>query len=124
MEKIEFVVITKVPDILDPEGGNLCHNFLYKYYDRINNEDTYVVGISELPAAKPYASCKDPVFYEGEIVICNENGREVDGPERAPRKWFIEYALVLHCCPFRLVFGFAEELCVIPLRLLWLLLPY
>jgi len=33
-----------------------------------------------------------PVFTLGEIVILNEpDGREIDGKERAPRKWSIEY---------------------------------
>lgn len=90
MENIVFIVITKVPDILDSDAGNLCDDFLYKYHDKINDEETYVVGTSDISSAKPHAMCKHPVFYEGEIVICYENGREIDGPERKPSKWLVE----------------------------------
>ncbi len=34
---------------------------------------------------------KAPTFKRGEIIIVDEWGREVDGPQRKPSKWDIKY---------------------------------
>jgi hypothetical protein len=31
-----------------------------------------------------------PVWYLGEIVILGPDGREMDGPERKPDKWYVD----------------------------------
>jgi len=87
---MKFVVITKTPDIT--EEGNRAVSFLYKSYDKINNAKCYVVGISSVkPLPKPVGIVHVPVFDEGEIVICDDSGREIDGMKRKPSKWHINF---------------------------------
>lgn len=87
--KYEFCVITSIPDLLDPDGGNLCTSFMFEYYDNINKQNSYAIGLSELPAAKPVSLCHTPVFQKGEILIVDTSGREIPYPGRKPSKWYV-----------------------------------
>jgi hypothetical protein len=80
-----FIVITKIPDIT--EDGNKAHDFLYDGYDEINKCKCYDVGVSELSEKTPVAICKTAVFEKGEVLICDDDGREIPYPCRKPSKW-------------------------------------
>jgi hypothetical protein len=85
---MKIQVITKIE-----EGGNLYHKYLYKttnehgievlrgFEDTIE-EDQHDMILAELP-----------VFTLGEIIIVDDNEREVGGIRRKASKWWVEYEL-------------------------------
>jgi hypothetical protein len=90
----KFYVITKTPALL--EAGNLSDELGYLWYD--SEGVMYTVRGLDLdtsdfhtPLTSESNKYKVPVFEVGEIVICDDSGREVCYPERKPSKWDIEY---------------------------------
>lgn len=85
----KFYVITNTPDLL--EQGNTAHEYMYDGYDFTNEEKVLCIGTSKI--GKPVGRCKVEVFSVGEIVICDENGREIGYPGRKPSKWYVSYEI-------------------------------
>lgn len=97
---LKFVVITKVPDILDPRFGNATDEFVYKVTDRDSDEKVSVAGHSSFlnvwtetdhNGATLFVKVKQ--FHVGDILVCEDHGGfyiEV-GRGRKPYKWLVEY---------------------------------
>lgn len=83
-----FCVIVKVPE--PSTGGNLASSMgdLWVEVPKKNPDDDDVFEqVDALSALHVYT----PVFTLGEILVLDEeDGREVGGMGRAPRKWFVE----------------------------------
>lgn len=72
----QIAVVTKVPNpFQDPQGGNMAAALTYG----LSSELAYAVLIKG----------RIPVFTLGEILILDENDRDV-GTTRKPSKWSIE----------------------------------
>ena len=84
MTKITFGVITKVPPVNDPDGGNLAVALplYFRTKDGSIQDSVAVLGAGALSAMYP-------VFDLGEILILDDTGREVSGKGRKPLKWFV-----------------------------------
>ena len=80
-----FIVITKVPDTEAGEKGNLADNLLTRGRDG----EAYVGVLGE--GYTLIGSVRCLVFEAGEILIVDDNGREVGYPGRKPSKWSVEY---------------------------------
>lgn len=80
--KINFIVITKVNSL----DGNLATAMdLYQ----VTDDDVVppvVVRVNPLATL----SLRIPVFHVGEVIIANEDGREIPHPQRKPSKWDVE----------------------------------
>lgn len=55
-----------------------------------NREGNWFDDVRELPGGN-FISLKTKAFEAGEILILDDNGREVGYPQRRPNKWAIEY---------------------------------
>lgn len=92
--KFVYIVITRVPK--DDEEGNLYDDFLvYRRRDERDDDDELV--LTEPPASWWSDNTQEkpvPVrlqnFSLGEVLICDEYGREVAGRGRKPSKWYVE----------------------------------
>ena len=84
---IRFAVVTKT----SPQDMALGMDvYVEKEQPRPENNFTAKnVNIAELIGPQVMA-LRTPVFYLGEIILLNEDGREVDGPQRKPDKWYVE----------------------------------
>lgn len=86
--KYKFHVITHIPDLF--EEGNKSDE--WGYYQVNDNITDIIVGTSN--KRKPdFTNLKTKVFEVGEIIICDESGREVCYPGRKPSKWIVEYEI-------------------------------
>ena len=90
-------VITKIPNC-DIDDGNLYDEVLVADIDKCNNIPCYR-PINDINAIENRRSFKLPVKQEvfslGEIIIIDENEREVGGRRRKASKWYVEYRLFL-----------------------------
>lgn len=80
-EKLEFIVIVKTDDkdvASDFMFGDTVVDFWWDKSEKYDFEKLIHI--------------KTPVFVEGEIIIADSrSGREVDGHQRKPSKWYVEY---------------------------------
>ena len=86
-----FAVITKVPKVRE---GNEYDQILVEGWDEDNEEVIYHLPKEDVEyraADTKYVNAKLPVFQLGEILILDNNGREVNGVGRKPSKWSVEY---------------------------------
>lgn len=84
---MKFIVITRVPDAMAGEAGNLA-TALGSLFVRVeepsqSNDWTGKVASVGMEAL----SLLVPVFDLGEIVVADEGGRELVGRLRKPSKW-------------------------------------
>ena len=78
--ELQFLVITKV-------GEGTLASVLGDLYRQTNPNGFDYIRVSFTEAMNYYT----PVFHVGEVVVCNESGREVWYPGRKPDKWDVEY---------------------------------
>ena len=86
-----FYVITKTPDLF--EEGNLYDEFGYGVGNDYENSYIVVGCPSSYCEYNPDYEIKIQAFEEGEIIICDDSGREVCYPGRKPSKWDVEYEI-------------------------------
>jgi len=94
LEDIKYCVITKTKS--NYLLGNHYDDIAIKVWDDINKHDILAVGpdfTNKDYRDKLQIWIKLPVFYLGEILILDENYREIGGCERKPNKWMIEYEI-------------------------------
>jgi hypothetical protein len=89
----EFIVITKVPDWTS--GGNLASGFdIAVQTEHPGQENGYRGRYQTAIDAFGFTMALQlhtTVFFPGEIVITNNDGREIVGKGRKPDKWDVEY---------------------------------
>lgn len=56
----------------------------------IDDEGNYSLGEVERLDFRLLLDLRTPVFYEGEILILDEGGREIGFPGRKPSKWDVD----------------------------------
>lgn len=84
-----FAVIVKTPSG-DERWGNLATALdVYRVVDEKTQENHYRETVIRLPW-DDLLTLRTEVFHVGEILILNEDGREVGYPGRKPRKWHVE----------------------------------
>ena len=96
---LKFVVITKVPDIVNGHFGNAGDLNLYRVKDKDEEGDEVLVAgynefispIHNLDGTDSYV--KVEAFYTGDILICEDHdGYLIEvGRQRKPHKWAVEY---------------------------------
>lgn len=87
--KLQFIVITAVPK--DGEDGNLYDDFLVPVEDEDKNMIlTELQDYSTAPIKGAMIRVRLRNFTLGEILVCDESGREVAGRGRKPSKWYVE----------------------------------
>lgn len=80
--KIGFQVITKIESL----EGVLYDDFAVK------RNGKWTVGADEIIDKEKFINVRIPAFELGEIVIVDlDTGREIDGAQRKPSKWVLEY---------------------------------
>jgi hypothetical protein len=85
-----FAVITKVPKVRE---GNEYDQILVEGWDEANEEVIYHLPKEDEKYSMvetKYVNAKLPVFHLGEVLILDQNGREVAGVGRKPSKWSVE----------------------------------
>jgi hypothetical protein len=85
-----FAVITKIPKVRE---GNEHDQILVEGWDENNEEVIYHLPKEDEKYSMietKYVNAKLPVFRSGEILILDNNGREVTGMGRKPSKWSVE----------------------------------
>jgi hypothetical protein len=85
---MKFQVVTKVPDPLESQG-NLAAAFEIYVID-----SPYPPGKARLltmyRGASSLVALRTPVFHVGEVLIVDEDGRELPYPGRKPSKWEVD----------------------------------
>jgi len=92
--KFKYCVITKTKTKY--KLGNHYDDIAIEMWDDINKK--YVLTVSHDFESKDYKDkdriwIKLPVFQLGEIIVIDNNDREIGGAERKPDKWLIEYKI-------------------------------
>lgn len=84
MLKLQYLVITKITDV----NHNLASAFEL-YTEDSDNELLKMTHhrVSFLTSLM----YKTPVFHVGEVIIANQDGREIPYPARKPAKWGVEF---------------------------------
>jgi len=83
---MKFGVITKINN----HRGNLACVFeLYEQLEQPNEANDYHGKIEQV---NPLIclNLREPVFHVGEVLILDDNGREIPYPGRRPAKWDVE----------------------------------
>lgn len=78
----EFAVITEIPAAED--AGNLACSF-----DIFTVVEEGFPGRCERISLNAALNLRTKVFELGEIIIVDEDGREIGGAQRKPNKWFV-----------------------------------
>lgn len=83
---MKFVVITKIRNVL----GNLAVNMdLYEPSEEPSAANGYLGNYSRINVLIAL-NMRTPVFQVGEVLIVDDNGRELPYPGRKPAKWDVE----------------------------------
>lgn len=92
----EFCVITEVPP--RNHAGNLAALMEVVYEkEQMSPENEWEGVYLDLHEVDPNLAMlalmklRVPVFRLGEIIVCDENGREIGGAGRKPSKWLISF---------------------------------
>ncbi len=85
---MQIGVITKIPE--PPDLGNLTTPLdgVWLQVGEANEGNDFKGEFEPLVLI----SMRKQAFYLGEILVCDEDGREVSGRERKPDKWAVEVA--------------------------------
>lgn len=90
---MKIQVITKIPDV-DKNDGNLCDETFVVDYDKSKRNiffrpfECIVENIGKIKIPVQLE-----VFSLGEIIIVDNNEREIGGIQRKASKWFVDYKL-------------------------------
>ena len=86
---MKFGVITKIPDRFD--GGNLASAIgqVFVQIEEPSESNGYLGTYQDVgyPAA---LALRHQVFHLGEVLILDDDGRELPYPGRKPSKWSVE----------------------------------
>jgi len=91
MNNYSFAVINKVPKVGE---GNEYDQILVEGWDETNENVCYYLPKEDETYSMvdtKYVEAKLPVFHLSEILILDQNGREVTGMMRKPSKWSVEF---------------------------------
>lgn len=84
---MKFGVITKVPPI--ENGGNLATAIDILVETGKPHESNDYLGTYERVGFPAVLSLRRPVFNVGEVLLLDDNGREIPYPGRKPSKWSV-----------------------------------
>jgi hypothetical protein len=86
---VKFGVITRVPD--PTRGGNMALALAYVEVAPGGPPDYMPTLVPAGDVLGPVIiALRMPVFALGEILVCNEDGRELSGNGRKPDKWDVD----------------------------------
>ena len=92
---ITICVVTKVPDESDPSNLAAPEFRLFDRVEEPNEENNYLgkwhPSIINTATILTY---RTPVFYLGEILLLDHNGREVGPHGRKPENWNVQCTMV------------------------------
>lgn len=90
---VKFAVITDVP--APEDSGNLALPFCVLIEDEAPDESNGYKGvyrkIGELIGIEGYLRLRTQVFTLGEVLLVNDDGREIVGHGRKPNKWSVGF---------------------------------
>lgn len=84
---MKYGVITKVPPI--ENGGNLATAMDILVETSQPTEQNDYLGTYERVGFPTVLSLRRPVFNVGEVLLLDDNGREIPYPQRKPAKWSV-----------------------------------